>query len=71
MPEHHVQYNTCFWALVKSGKSRAEANQALQVRPRRACDGHWVLGLHPQKLWTCRACCTACMAVSIKALRDS
>ena len=26
-----LQYNTCFWALVKSGKSRAEAQKQLQV----------------------------------------
>ena len=44
-----MQYNTCFWALVKSGKSRAEANQALQVRLGRACEGHCLLGLHLQK----------------------
>lgn len=28
---HHIQYNTCFWLLVKSGLSKQEANKALQV----------------------------------------
>ena len=27
-----AQFNTCFWALVKGGASRAEAQAALRVR---------------------------------------
>lgn len=27
-----LQYNTCFWALVKSGKTPVEAQEALKVR---------------------------------------
>lgn len=27
------QYNTCFWALVKSGKTTTEAHEQLRVRP--------------------------------------
>ena len=42
-----LQYNTCFWALVKSGKSKTEAQKALQVcllpafpSPRHCCYAH-------------------------------
>lgn len=33
------QYNTCFWALVKSGKTTAEAQAQLRVRHGREAEG--------------------------------
>ena len=27
-----LQYNTCFWAIVKSGKTAAQAHEQLRVR---------------------------------------
>lgn len=32
-----TQYNTCFWALVKSGKSQSEAHTRLKVRLSGGC----------------------------------
>ena len=61
-----MQYNTCFWTLVKYGKSKAEAQQTLQVNLDRACEGHLVLGWSLQALWDCRECSVACMATPIK-----
>jgi len=49
-----VQYNTCFWALVKSGKSTTEAHAELRVSAQ-AHDGR------QQAVLTLRiACCVGC-----------